>query len=128
MVCRLSIAVPSLALVCLVALASLPAPALAGKAPWCSPPGGPWRQLPAQGNISQTLADAIVTDFLDNQQANSSFSPCVKDELKTTILGCVRVSMRARCGLTGCVVCNVRGCCGVGGNLWAISGRCPWAG
>ncbi|KAL4439435.1 hypothetical protein ABPG77_008764 [Micractinium sp. CCAP 211/92] len=89
---RLWAAAPALALLALLSLSSLSGAAAAGAIPWCGPRTGAWRPLPAGGNISQTLTDAIVTGFLNAQKANSSFSPCVKAKLKTTIIGCVRVT------------------------------------
>lgn len=56
---RLCIAAPAVALLALLALAS--PPVAMGATPWCGPRGGSWRPLPAGGNISKTLSDAIVT-------------------------------------------------------------------
>lgn len=75
-------------------------------------------------------------DFLDSAQANSSFSPCDKTELKTTIIGCVRVRRlrRARAAVRaawrvrltcspGAAACTRAAPAGLGGNsLWLL----PW--
>lgn len=87
-----SLSATALLLLCLCAAAGT---ATAGRAPWCGRRGGAWRQLPPGGNVSATLRDAIVANFLENQQANNTFSPCEEEEPKTTIQGCIRSTANA---------------------------------